>query len=236
MLHRAAATRGLTKIDWLTSYHTFSFGDYQDANWRRFNNFRVLNDDYITPGSGFPTHGHQDMEIITLVLSGGLAHRDSTGGEGVILPGEVQVMTAGTGIRHSEFNASTEAPGHFLQLWVFPKEKGLTPSYRNWDGNFLTKGESGVWQLAASVDGAGGSVALNADAAIRVVRLSAGQEVPLKIASPGTWLHVASGAVSVGAARLTTGDGLGLIPGNIADSVKAAEDSIVLAVDTLSDV
>ena len=172
---RPAESRGRFDFGWLDTRHTFSFGDYFDPEQTQFRSLRVLNEDRVQPGEGFGTHGHRDMEILTWVLSGALEHRDSLGTHGVIRPGEAQVMSAGTGIRHSEFNSSTLEPVHFLQIWILPERQGLTPRYDQ-----LAFGEADLrnhLRLIASPDGAEGSVKLFQDVKVSVARLEAGREV-----------------------------------------------------------
>ncbi|HTI49661.1 MAG TPA: pirin family protein, partial [Planctomycetaceae bacterium] len=148
---RPARERGRTRIDWLDSWHTFSFGDYHDIRWRGFRSLRVINDDVVGPSGGFDTHPHRDMEIVTYPLSGDLEHRDSLGNGSVIRPGDVQRMTAGTGILHSEFNPSPSEPVHLLQIWLFPEARGLTPGYEQ--KSFSEADKRGRLKLIASRDG-----------------------------------------------------------------------------------
>src|SRR5512141_3441832 len=172
---RRSGDRGHFDFGWLDTRHTFSFGEYFDPAYNQFHALRVINEDRVAPGAGFGTHGHKDMEILTWVLEGALEHQDSLGTKGVIRPGEAQVMSAGTGIRHSEFNASKTAPVHFLQIWMLPGQQGLTPRY---DQVAFPEGElHNQLRLIASPDGAEGSVKLFQDVKVFAARLDAGREV-----------------------------------------------------------
>jgi redox-sensitive bicupin YhaK (pirin superfamily) len=206
---RPAAARGATRIGWLDSRHTFSFGDYHDAAHVGFRSLRVINDDRVAPGAGFGKHGHRDMEILSYVLEGGLAHEDSTGGGGVIRPGELQFMRAGTGVTHSEFNASASEPVHFLQIWVVPDRSGLAPRYdqRAFDTEAGRKG----FVLLASRDGADGSIQVQQDVALWMTHLRDGDERVHRLA-PGrhAWLHVARGSASLNGRPLEAGDAAAL--------------------------
>ncbi len=203
---RPAASRGRTDIDWLDSWHTFSFGDYHDPQWRGFRSLRVINDDRIAPAGGFDTHPHRDMEIITWVLSGELEHRDSLGNGSVIRPGDMQRMTAGTGILHSEFNPSEIEPVHLLQIWLFPDRKGLAPGYEQ--RAFSPAELQNAFRLVASRDGRGGSVTIHQDADVYAGTLDGGRSLRHEL-SPGrhAWLQVASGKVVVNGRELEAGDG-----------------------------
>lgn len=203
---RPAAERGRTRIDWLDSAHSFSFGEYFDPRQMGFGSLRVINEDRVAPGQGFHTHGHRDMEIISYVLSGALAHRDSTGHEAVVRPGEVQVMGAGTGIRHSEFNASDRDPVHFLQIWIEPDRRGLPPRYQQ--KFFPAEARTGRLCLVAAPDGRDGALVINQDAALYAGILAAGQRLEHAV-RPGrrAWMQVAAGDVAVNGVRLTAGDG-----------------------------
>ncbi|HEX9081259.1 MAG TPA: pirin family protein [Holophagaceae bacterium] len=203
---RQAEARGCFDFGWLDTRHTFSFGDYLDPDYMGFRSLRVINEDRVQPDKGFGTHGHRDMEILTWVLSGALEHRDSLGTHGVIRPGEAQVMSAGTGIRHSEFNASTSEPVHFLQIWILPERNGLTPRYDQ--VSFTEMDLQNRLRLIASPDGAEGSVKLFQDARIFVARLDAGHEVTAPLA-PGRagYLQVAAGSVTLAGRTLHAGDG-----------------------------
>jgi redox-sensitive bicupin YhaK (pirin superfamily) len=161
---RKSAERGYADHGWLKSFHSFSFADYYDPHHMGFGNLRVINEDRIAPGTGFGTHGHRDMEIVSYVLDGALAHQDSMGNGAAILPGEVQRMTAGTGVRHSEFNHAKDAPAHFLQIWILPDQGGLTPGYEQ--KAFAEADKRGRLKLVAAPGGTDGAVTLNADARI----------------------------------------------------------------------
>lgn len=197
--------RGQTQIDWLKSYHSFSFGDYFDPQHMGFSDLRVINDDYVRPGQGFATHGHQNMEIVTYVLEGTLAHKDSLGNGSLILPGEVQRMSAGSGIRHSEFNPSDTEPVHLLQIWILPEKKGLTPSYEQ--KPFPAEEKDGRWRLVVSPDGRDGSLTIHQAAEIYVARLSQGQALSYQPQPDrACWLHVATGVAQVNNRLLEAGD------------------------------
>jgi redox-sensitive bicupin YhaK (pirin superfamily) len=210
MTIRPAAERGLANHGWLESRHTFSFADYYDPRHMGFRALRVINDDRVAPGAGFGTHPHRDMEILSYVLEGALAHKDSTGTHGVIRPGDVQRMSAGTGVFHSEFNASKTEPVHFLQIWIQPSKLGVAPGYEQ--KTFAAQEKQGRLRLVASPDGREGSVKLHADAVVHASVLAAGETARLEL-RPGrsAWVHVARGAVRVQVAdtlqELHDGDG-----------------------------
>jgi redox-sensitive bicupin YhaK (pirin superfamily) len=226
---RKGNDRGVTKIGWLDSRHTFSFGDYFDPKNHQFRTLRVINDNRVAPGGGFPTHPHRDMEILTYVLSGQLEHRDSMGNGEVIHAGEWQAMTAGTGIQHSEFNPSTTEPLHLLQIWIFPVRKGLQPGYRQ--KVFSDVEKTGRWQLAASPDGAEGSLVIHQDARLYVSRLEKGQTVRHELGrGRAAFLHLATGSATVNGQQLTAGDGVA-IEDEVAVVVTGNETGEVLLFD-----
>ncbi len=203
---RPGGERGHFDHGWLDTRHTFSFADYHDRDHMGFRSLRVINEDRVQPGQGFGTHPHRDMEIVTYVLEGALAHRDSMGNGSTIRPGEVQRMTAGTGITHSEFNHSRTDPVHFLQIWILPERRGLTPSYEQ----TTIPAESMADRLrpVASHDGRDGSVRINQDASLFVAALAPGRSVTHEFAAGRHgWLQVARGSVVVGGRTLTAGDG-----------------------------
>jgi len=221
---RPAAERGRTRIGWLDSRHTFAFGEYRDEQWTSFRALRVINDDLVEPGMGFGTHGHRDMEIITWVLDGSLEHRDSTGGGGILKPGDVQVMTAGTGIRHSEFNASKTEVSHFLQVWIQPDRAGEKPAYGQ--AHVPAAERSGRWAVLAAGGDRPAAVRIAADAAVQVASLEPGQRLDHAIATGRhAWLHVARGNVVVDGQALEAGDAIGvsLEPGLAIQATTAAE-------------
>lgn len=203
---RKADQRGHSQLGWLDSRHTFSFGEYFDPRHKGFRDLRVINEDRVQPGKGFGTHPHRDMEIITWVLEGALQHSDSLGNGSVIRPGDVQRMTAGTGVMHSEFNASQTEPVHFLQIWILPDRTGLAPGYEQ--KSFTTASRRGKLRLVASKDGRDGSVSLNQNAAMHVASLKSGDQVEHAI-GPGraAWLQVTAGEVAVDGQVLSAGDG-----------------------------
>ena len=203
---RPAAERGKTKTDWLDSQHTFSFGRYQDPRYMGFRELRVINEDYVIPGAGFGTHSHSDMEILSYVIEGSLAHRDSSGGDGVIRAGEWQRMTAGTGISHSEFNASKAEPVHFLQIWILPESNGLSPGYEQKE--FPAAGKHGQLRLVASPDGSEGSLKIHQDVKAYNALLAAGESVFYDLA-PGrhAWLQMVKGEIKLNGTALKAGDG-----------------------------
>jgi hypothetical protein len=206
---RPSASRGATRIGWLDSRHTFSFGEYHDPKHVGFRSLRVINDDRVAPGAGFGKHGHRDMEILSYVLEGNLAHEDSTGGGGVIRPGELQFMRAGTGVTHSEFNASASEPVHFLQIWILPDEDGLTPRYDQ--RAFATQAARKGFVLLASRDGAGGSIQVAADFSLWMTQMGDGDERSYELApSRHAWVHVARGSATLNGHPLEAGDGAAL--------------------------
>ncbi len=202
---RRSEDRGHANHGWLDSYHTFSFADYHDPRHMGFRSLRVINDDRVAPGGGFPTHRHRDMEIVTYVLDGALEHKDSMGTGSVIRPGDVQRMSAGTGVAHSEFNASKTDPVHLLQIWILPDRSGYSPSYE--EKHFDAADKRGRLRIVASRDGRDGSVTLHQDATIHA-GLFDGDERAEHALAPGraAWVHVARGTLSVNGERLTAGD------------------------------
>ncbi len=206
---RRSEERGYADRGWLQSYFTFSFGDYQDAEHMGFRSLRVINEDWIAGGQGFGTHPHRDMEIVSYVLEGALEHKDSMGNQSTIRPGEVQRMTAGTGVLHSEYNPSETEKGHLLQIWILPEAHGLTPGYEQ--KSFPADEKRGQLRLVASRDGRDGSVTIHQDAALYITLLSPGEEVQHDLASGRhAWVHVASGSVEVNGQSLSTGDAAAL--------------------------
>ncbi len=221
---RPAAERGHTAIGWLDSRHTFSFADYHDEAWMGFRALRVINDDWVEAGQGFGTHGHRDMEIITWVLDGVLTHRDSTGGGGDLRHGDAQVMTAGSGIRHSEFNGSQTGRSHFLQTWIMPDRRNEKPAYGQ--TAIPAADRDGRWAVIAAGGGRPAALPIAADAAVLVASLAPGQQLAYALAAGRhAWLHVASGTVEVDGQRMQAGDGLGVSeePGLAITASAAAE-------------
>ncbi len=203
---RRAADRGHFNHGWLDTYHTFSFGDYYDPSNMSFRALRVMNEDRVAPGQGFGMHGHRDMEIVTYVLEGALEHRDSLGTGEILRPGEFQRMSAGTGIRHSEFNPSATEAVHLYQIWLLPERQGLAPSYEQ--KAIDTSNSGGRLRVVASRDGRDGSLTIHTDAAIYVAKVADGEVVHHAIA-PGrhAWLQVLRGSVEVNGESLDTSDG-----------------------------
>lgn len=206
--HLPAADRFHTKIDWLDSWHSFSFGPHHDPARMGFRALRVINEDRVAPGAGFPRHGHRDMEILTYVLEGALAHKDSSGGAGTIRPGDAQRMTAGKGIEHSEYNASADAPVHLLQIWLLPERAALTPGYEQTALPTATPAQGGL-ALIAGPAGGDDAVTLHQDARIWRALITKGAPIAVDLA-PGrhAWLQVARGTAHVAGQHLAQGDGL----------------------------
>lgn len=203
---RPAAERGHFDHGWLNTYHTFSFADYHDPRHTHFRGLRVINEDTVQPGGGFGTHPHRDMEIITYILQGAVAHKDSMGTGSTIVPGDVQRMSAGTGVLHSEFNHSRDELVHLLQIWIFPSERGLKPSYEQ--KTFTAEEKLNRLRLVASPDASEGSVILHSDARIYGSLLGPGASVTHALAQErGAWIQVVSGAIEVNGKRLAAGDG-----------------------------
>lgn len=204
---RKAQDRGHAQHGWLDSWHTFSFGDYYDPKHMGFRSLRVINEDRVAPGKGFPTHSHRDMEIVTYVLDGALEHRDSMGNGQVMRSGDVQRMTAGQGVSHSEFNASKTEPVHFLQIWILPERRNLEPGYEQ--KNFAKPGLQGKLRVVASRDGADGAVVVHQDMKLLAGHFAEGEQQKYTLA-PGrqAWLHVARGTVRVNGEQLAAGDAL----------------------------
>ena len=206
---RRSDDRGRSQHGWLDSRHTFSFADYQDPQHMGFRQLRVINEDRVQPARGFPTHAHRDMEIISYVLAGGLQHQDSMGNGSVIRPGDVQRMSAGTGVTHSEHNPSQTEPVHFLQIWILPEQQGLPPGYEQ--RSFPTAENTGTLQLVASRTGRDGSVTVHQDVDIFSAGLAPGAALVHRV-RPGrhAWVQVARGAVTVNGTALGQGDGAAL--------------------------
>lgn len=203
---RRANERGHANHGWLDSYHTFSFADYHDPAHMGFRSLRVINDDRIAPGMGFGTHPHRDMEIFSYVLEGALQHRDSLGNGRVLRPGQIQLMSAGSGVTHSEFNPSATEPMRLLQLWILPRQRGLTPSYTEWHPQPGHADAPKV--LVISPDGRDGSATIHQDAEVYRVLLKPGQAVSHELKpGRGAWLQIATGAATLNGVALETGDG-----------------------------
>ena len=204
---RRSNERGHADHGWLQSRHTFSFADYHDPEHVHFGPLRVINEDRVAPGAGFGTHGHRDMEIVSYVLEGALAHQDSTGSSSVIRPGDVQRMSAGSGVRHSEFNASKTEPVHFLQIWIIPDTVGIAPSYE--EKHFSVEERRGLLRLIGSPDQADGSVRLRQNARLFAGNFDAAEHAYFTLpAGRLCYVHVARGALHVAGLHLEAGDGL----------------------------
>ncbi len=204
---RRASERGFFDHGWLRTWHTFSFGEYADPNWVRYRTLRVLNEDIVAPGGGFPMHPHRDMEIITVVLSGELEHSDSLGNTLRVTPGKVQKMSAGRGIVHSERNPSDSEAVHLYQIWIFPDEKGLEPSFHEVDVPSAAEG----WTVLASRDAAAGGAPIHQGALVLRGAIGSGAALEHRLAAGrGAWLQVVSGDVRLGEERLSAGDGAGI--------------------------
>ena len=226
---RRAAERGHANHGWLDSWHSFSFAEYHDPAHMGFGSLRVINDDRVAPGMGFGTHGHRDMEIVSYVLAGSLEHRDSMGNGSVIVPGDVQRMSAGHGVQHSEYNPSPTEPAHFLQIWILPKVTGIAPSYEQ--KAFPAEEKRGRLRLIASPDGAESSVTIHQDARLYAALLDGDEAASLALL-PGrrAYVHVARGRVSVNGTELAAGDAMKLT-GEAAVSLARGAGAEVLVFD-----
>lgn len=203
---RKSEERGVGRHGWLTTFHTFSFANYFDPRFMGFRDLRVINEDTVAPGRGFGSHRHENMEIISIVMRGALAHKDSTGGEGVLRPGEVQHMSAGSGVVHSEYNGSETEPVEFFQIWIEPAENGIQPGYTQKYFDDLQR--SGNLQLLISPDGREGSLRIHQDASLYTTRLSDGQRVEHRLDHDrAAWVQAARGRVEVNGTLLAQGDG-----------------------------
>lgn len=203
---RPANARGVANFGWLDSRHSFSFGEYYDPNHMGFADLRVINEDKVVPGQGFGTHSHRDMEIISYVLDGALEHKDNIGNGSIIRPGDVQRMSAGTGIMHSEYNSSKTEPVHFLQIWILPEQKGIEPNYEQ--KTFAPEEKQGTLRLVGSRDGRDGSVTIHQDVSLYATSLHEGETVNYQLANGRVaWIQVARGSVQLNDRSLTAGDG-----------------------------
>ena len=222
--------RGSANFGWLDSRHTFSFGSYYDPQHMGFASLRVINEDKVIPAKGFATHGHQDMEIISYVLSGELEHQDSMGNGSVIRPGDVQRMSAGTGIRHSEFNASATVPVHFLQIWIVPEEEGLEPSYE--EKHYSPESKQGQLKLVGSREGRDNSVKIHQDVELYIASLSESDRLSYQIKDNRVvWLHVAKGSVLLNDQLLQAGDGSAITNETQIEITGSSQDSEILLFD-----
>jgi len=226
---RRSGERGHFNHGWLNTYHTFSFDQYYDPRYMGFRSLRVINEDFVAPGRGFPTHGHRDMEIITYILEGALKHEDSMGNGSVIRPGDVQRMTAGTGVRHSEKNASDGDRVHLLQIWILPNAENLTPGYEQ--KAFSEEERRGQMRLIASGDARDDSVHLNQDVSLFASILDEGQEVEREMDSKRYgWIQVARGSITVNGEKAEQGDGV-VVVGESNLKIKALEGTEILLFD-----
>lgn len=226
---RKSGDRGLADHGWLRSQHTFSFADYHDPAHMGFRSLRVINQDRVAPGGGFPTHPHRDMEIFSYVLEGSLQHKDSMGNGRVLQPGQIQLMSAGSGVAHSEFNPSATGSLHFLQIWIQPRERGLKPSYTEWHPQDANDGEAKV--LVISHDGRDASATIHQDADIYRVRLRAGQSITHGVATGrGAWLQLMKGGITANGSPLFAGDAASTDDSGTL-TVTASEDAEALLFD-----
>ena len=227
---RRSQERGLAEHGWLRSFHSFSFADYHDPKHMGFGALRVINEDRVQPGKGFGTHGHRDMEIISYVLAGGLAHKDSMGNGSVIRPGDVQRMSAGTGVRHSEYNASDSDQVHFLQIWIEPNEANVTPSYE--EKHFDTASKRGKLRLVASRDAREGSVRIHQDADLYSALVNGEEIVEFQpVAGRRVYVHVVRGAADVNGQALAAGDAMKLWGGDNKVRIDKAREAEILVFD-----
>ncbi len=230
---RPAQERGNANFGWLDSKHTFSFGSYYDPSQMGFSSLRVINEDKVQPGKGFGTHSHRDMEIISYVLQGELEHKDSIGNGSVIRPGDVQRMSAGTGIAHSEFNASTTDLVHFLQIWIMPEKAGIEPSYEQ--KNFPLEEKQGKLKLVASADGRDDSVTIHQDANLYVAVLNQGDRITYNTNNNRSlWIQIARGSAEINGQALQTGDGAAITEEKELELFATTDNTEILLFDLAS--
>lgn len=227
MIIRHADERGYADHGWLRSYHTFSFANYYDPEHMGFRALRVINEDRVAPGQGFGTHSHRDMEIISYVLEGELAHKDSLGQSEILRPGEVQRMSAGTGVTHSEYNNSAEEPVHFLQIWIIPDQQGLPPSYEQ--KAFPAAERQGTWRLVASPDARDGSITIHQDVNLYAGLFGAGERIHYDTPpARHIWLQIARGSVEINGERLDAGDAAAFTEGGTIDLIAQNAAEVLL--------
>lgn len=224
---RPSAERGYFDHGWLKTFHTFSFGEYFDPQWNQFRTLRVMNEDFVAAGNGFGMHGHRDMEILTWVLAGELEHRDSLGHGEVLRPGEMQWMSAGSGIRHSEFNPSETTATHLYQIWLLPDRAGHSPSYQQ--KAFPRDGRRNQWQTLAAADGREGALPIRQDAVVSVAELDAGTRLEVLVtANRAAWVQVLRGEIEVNQGVFQAGDGFGLLePDAFALAAKSSSEVLL---------
>lgn len=227
---RSASERGNANFGWLDSCHTFSFGSYYDPDHMGFGHLRVINEDKVAPGQGFPSHSHRDMEIISYVIEGALEHKDSIGNGSIVRPGDVQRMSAGSGISHSEYNASNESPVHFLQIWVLPDEQGIEPGYEQ--TYFSAEEKQGTLRLVGSRDGRDGSITIHQDVNLYAAQLTAQEQVEhLLQAGRIGWIQVVRGDVLLNGQSLAAGDGASIIGAEMLTIAGQINDAEILLFD-----
>ncbi|MBT9311766.1 pirin family protein [Leptothoe kymatousa] len=227
---RRASERGNANFGWLDSRHTFSFGNYYDPAHMGFGNLRVINEDKVAPGQGFATHSHRDMEIISYVIDGALEHKDSIGNGSIIKPGDVQRMSAGTGISHSEYNASKEAAVHFLQIWVLPEQKGIDPGYEQI--YFGPEEKQNTLRLVGSRDGRAGSITIHQDLNLYAAQLNAKQRLSHPVPDHRImWLQIVRGNIQLGEQALSAGDGAAITAATNLTMVGQTDDAEILLFD-----
>ncbi|MEM1253574.1 MAG: pirin family protein [Cyanobacteria bacterium P01_H01_bin.21] len=233
MTIRSASERGNANFGWLDSRHTFSFGSYYDPAHMGFSSLRVINEDKVAPGQGFPTHSHRDMEIISYVIDGALEHKDSIGTGSIIRPGDVQRMSAGTGISHSEYNASNDSPVHFLQIWVLPEKSGIQPGYEQ--TYFSPEEKQGKLRLVGSRDGRDGSVTIHQDLNLYAARLTVDEQVDYTVQpNRAVWLQVVRGGVVLNNQSLNAGDGVAITHTDALTVQGQSEDAEILLFDMVA--
>lgn len=230
---RPASERGNANFGWLDSRHTFSFGSYYDPAHMGFSNLRVINEDKVAPGQGFSTHSHRDMEIISYVIDGALEHKDSIGNGSIIKPGDVQRMSAGTGISHSEYNASKEKPVHFLQIWVLPEKQGIEPGYEQI--YFSPEEKKGNLRLVGSRDGRDGSITIHQDVNLYAAQLASKEQVSYTVSEGrATWIQVVRGGVRLDERLLSAGDGAAVTASTHLEITGQADDTEILLFDMVA--